>query len=99
MISLILLGGGHGVWSHEAKAPYQEAVRAYSQNRDAEAVDAFEAAIRARPDFLQAHYNVAMCYEFYLHNTPKALGHYRQYVALGGNDARVRQLLQATKQE
>jgi tetratricopeptide (TPR) repeat protein len=64
-----------------------------------EAVDAFEAAIRARPDFLQAHYNAAMCYEFYLHDTPKALGHYRQYVALGGNDARVRQLLQATRQE
>jgi hypothetical protein len=36
---------------------------------------------------------------FYLHGTPKALGHYRQYVALGGNDARVRQLLKAAKRE
>jgi hypothetical protein len=84
-ISAVLFGGSHGVRSHEAKAPYQEAV------------DAFETAIRARPDFLQSHDNVAMCYEFCLQDTSKALKHYRQYVALGGNDARVRQLLQATQ--
>ena len=40
------------------------------QRRYRGAVEAFEAALRARPDFLQAHYNVAMCYEFYLHDTP-----------------------------
>ena len=55
VISVILLGGGHVVWSHEAKAPYQKAVRAYSQHRDAEALDAVKRALSIYPNYAEAH--------------------------------------------
>ena len=56
VISVVLLGGGHGVWSHEAKAPYQEAVRAYSQHRDAEALNAVKRALSIYPNYAEAHF-------------------------------------------
>ena len=39
-----------------------------------------------------------MCYEFYLPDIAKALEHYRQFLALGGNDARVQQLVEYKQQ-
>jgi tetratricopeptide (TPR) repeat protein len=54
-----LLGGG--AWSHEAKAPYQEAVRAYSRHRDAEALDAVKRALHPRQ--VAAWYRMAVLRE------------------------------------
>jgi tetratricopeptide (TPR) repeat protein len=56
MISAVFLGGGHGVWSQEAKAPSREAVRAYSQKRDAEALDAVKRALSIYPNYAAAHF-------------------------------------------
>jgi tetratricopeptide (TPR) repeat protein len=64
------------------------------------AVAKFEAALVARPDFREAHYSLGVCYEFYLPppDIPKALEHYRQFLALGGSDARVQQLVESRQQ-
>ena len=47
----------HPSWGHEAKAPYREAVQAYSQNRDAEALIAFTAAKTLQPTMAEAFYH------------------------------------------
>jgi tetratricopeptide (TPR) repeat protein len=64
------------------------------------AVAEFTAALAARPDFREAHYSLGVCYEFYLPtpDIPKALEHYRQFLALGGSDARVQQLVESRQQ-
>jgi hypothetical protein len=61
------------------------------------AVVEFEAVIAARPDFREAHYSLGVCYEFYVPDIPKALEHYRTFLALGGSDTRVQQLIEQSK--
>jgi tetratricopeptide (TPR) repeat protein len=56
VVLLWLLNVGSVGWSHEAKAPYQEAVRAYSQNRDAEALEAVKRALSIYPNYAEAHF-------------------------------------------
>ena len=53
---LMMLLGSDVVWGHEAKAAYQEAVRAYSQHRDPEALDAVTRALSIYPNYAEAHF-------------------------------------------
>jgi tetratricopeptide (TPR) repeat protein len=62
------------------------------------AVSEFEAALTARPDFREAHYSLGVCYEFYLPDIAKALEHYRRFLALGGTEERVQQLVEYSRQ-
>lgn len=39
-------------------------------------------AVKVKPDFEAAHYNLGVLYELYLQETEKAIGHYQRYVAL-----------------
>ena len=61
------------------------------------AVTEFQAAMAARPDFREAYYSLGVCYEFYLSDLPKALEYYRSFLALGGSDTRVQQLIEQSK--
>jgi hypothetical protein len=60
-------------------------------------VTEFQAAITARPDFREAYYSLGVCYEFYVADVPKALEYYRTFLALGGSDTRVQQLIEHSK--
>ncbi len=42
----------------------------------------YEKAIVTKPDYPLAHYNLALLYDLYLQNIPKAVEHYQQYLAL-----------------
>ncbi|HVF51737.1 MAG TPA: tetratricopeptide repeat protein [Pyrinomonadaceae bacterium] len=58
-------GGGEDerqVVSEEAQGLFQKGVEAYKRNRDAEAVEAFEQAIRVEPDFADAHFRLGLAY-------------------------------------
>ncbi len=57
----------------------------------------FDAVIAVRPDFREAYYSLGVCYEFYLSDIPKALEYYRTFLALGGSDTRVQQLIEQSK--
>ncbi len=57
--------------------------RAQGKFSDAEA--AYEQALAANPDYGYAHLNLAILYDIYLDNLPKALDHYQQYQRLSGD--------------
>ena len=45
----------------------------------------------------EAHYSLGVCYRFYVPDLPKALEHYRTFLALGDSDMRVQQLIEQSK--
>jgi protein O-GlcNAc transferase len=53
------------------------------QDREAEALECFQQAVRLAPDHAAAHHNLAQSL-FNLGNTDEAIAHYRRAVALGG---------------
>ena len=59
-----------------------------------EATIAYERGIELMPDSLEGHFNVGTFYEFHIKNLELAKRHYKQYLALGGNDPRIQTLLQ-----
>jgi Tfp pilus assembly protein PilF len=79
---------------NHAEAHYTLGVIYVERKQYRTAVTEFEAALAARPDFREAHYSLGVCYEFYLPDIAKALEHYRRFLALGGNDTRVQQLVE-----
>lgn len=42
----------------------------------------YEKAIKNKPDYALAHYNLALLYDIYLQDIPKAVQHYEQYLSL-----------------
>jgi Flp pilus assembly protein TadD len=56
-----------------------------AQGRFSDAEAAYEQALAAKPDYGYAHLNLAILYDIYLDNLPKALDHYRQYQRISGN--------------
>jgi tetratricopeptide (TPR) repeat protein len=42
----------------------------------------YEKAISSKPDYALAHYNLALLYDVYLQDLPKAIEHYQRYLAL-----------------
>ena len=53
----------------------------------ARAERAYRAAIAARPDYAQAHLNLAILYDVALHQPEKAMAEYRTYQRLSGDDS------------
>lgn len=47
----------------DAQGFFKRGVEAYKQNRDAEAVEAFQQAVRLSPDFAEAHYRLGLAYD------------------------------------
>lgn len=85
---------------HEAEAAFKEALRLdgkdcvaanylgmlyRAQGRFADAEAAYEQALAANPDYGYAHLNLAILYDIYLDNLPKALDHYQQYQRISGD--------------
>jgi Flp pilus assembly protein TadD len=56
-----------------------------SQGKFSDAEAAYEQALAANPDYSYAHLNLAILYDIYLDNLPKALDHYQQYQRLSGD--------------
>lgn len=42
----------------------------------------YEKAIASKPDYALAHYNLALLYDVYFQNLPKAIEHYQRYLSL-----------------
>jgi tetratricopeptide (TPR) repeat protein len=57
-----------------------------AQGRFNDAESAYEQALAAKPDYGYAHLNLAILYDLYLDNLPKALDHYREYQRISGDD-------------
>jgi Flp pilus assembly protein TadD len=56
-----------------------------SQGKFGDAEAAYKQALAAKPDYGYAHLNLAILYDIYLDNLPKALDHYQQYQHLSGD--------------
>ncbi len=48
--------------------------------------DLYLEALAAKPDYAVAHYNLALLYDIYLRDIPKAIEHYTRYLALAGRE-------------
>lgn len=46
------------------------------------AIKEYQQSIALKPDYAMAHYNLALLYDIYLQNVPKAVAHYKRYLAL-----------------
>ena len=57
--------------------------RAAGQFQQAEA--AYGQALQANPDYALAHLNIGVLYDLYLHQSERALAHYREYQILSGS--------------
>ncbi len=51
-----------------------------------DARDMYANAIKLKPDYALAHYNIGILYDIYLYELPLALNHYRQYLDLSDKD-------------
>lgn len=47
-----------------------------------QAISDYQQAIAKKPDYALAHYNLALLYDVYLQDVPKAVQHYKRYLAL-----------------
>jgi len=56
-----------------------------SEGRFSDAEAAYKQALAAKPDYGYAHLNLAILYDLYLDNLPRALDHYREYQRLNGD--------------
>lgn len=56
-----------------------------AQGRFSDAEAAYKQALAAKPDYGYAHLNLAILYDLYLDNLPKALDHYQQYQQISGD--------------
>lgn len=56
-----------------------------TQGRFSDAETAYKQALAANPDYGYAHLNLAILYDLYLDNLPKALDHYQQYQRISGD--------------
>lgn len=50
------------------------------------AEQSYQRALQAKPDYAQAHLNIAILYDVALHRPREALGAYRSYQRIAGND-------------
>jgi tetratricopeptide (TPR) repeat protein len=78
-----------------------------SQGKFGDAEAAYKQALAANPEYGYAHLNLAILYDIYLDNLPKALDHYQQYQRLSGDSdkqlvgwlADLRQRMKSTESE
>ena len=45
-------------------------------------IDLYLSAIKNKPDYANAHYNLALLYDIYFQDIPKAIEHYKKYLEL-----------------
>ncbi|MGA8146450.1 MAG: tetratricopeptide repeat protein [Gallionellaceae bacterium] len=55
------------------------------QGRFSDSEAAYLQALRAKPDYGYAHLNLAILYDIYLDNLPRALDHYQEYQRISGD--------------
>lgn len=56
------------------------------QEKFLEAAEAFTQAVSFQPDYAMAHLNLALVYDLYLDEWPKAMRHYKRYLSETGNE-------------
>ena len=54
----------------------------YNQGNVQKAAGYYEAALLNKPDYANAHYNLALLYDIFYQDIPKAVEHYQQYMEL-----------------
>src|SRR5688572_12875656 len=88
-VLLSLLAAVEGAWGHEAKAPYQEAVRAYSENRDPEALEAITRTLDIYPNYAEAHFLQGLIYSRQ-HKAADAITSFQKAISIYPNYAEAR---------
>ena len=81
----------------EAEARYNEALCLRRLERHAYAAAAFEAAVAARPTFLEAWMELGRECRFRLGDAERARRAFARYLALGGDDAEVRRWMESER--
>lgn len=59
------------------------------KGRYEKAVDSYHLALKTEPKLKVAHFNMALIYDFYLNDRPKAQVHYDRFIELGGDPAKL----------
>ena len=54
----------------------------YNKGNLKTAIDLYLSAIKNKPDYANAHYNLALIYDIYFQDIPKAIEHYKKYLEL-----------------
>ncbi|MBI3187613.1 MAG: tetratricopeptide repeat protein [Gammaproteobacteria bacterium] len=54
----------------------------YNQGNVQKATEYYAAAVANKPDYANAHYNLALVYDIFYQDIPKAVEHYKQYMEL-----------------
>lgn len=54
----------------------------YNKGNIQKALEYYISAIQNKPDYANAHYNLALLYDIYHHDTPKAIEHYQHYMKI-----------------
>lgn len=54
----------------------------YNQGNVKKAMENYQAAVLNKPDYANAHYNLALVYDIFYQDIPKAVEHYQQYMEL-----------------
>ena len=54
----------------------------YNNGNLLKATEHYQAALLNKPDYANAHYNLALLYDIFYQDIPKAVEHYRQYMEL-----------------
>lgn len=54
----------------------------YNQGNVQKAAEYYEAALLNKPDYANAHYNLALLYDIFYQDIPQAVAHYQQYMEL-----------------
>ena len=57
----------------------------YNAGNAQKATDYYLAALQSKPDYANAHYNIALLYDIIYQDLPKAVEHYQQYMTLTNN--------------
>ena len=54
----------------------------YNNGNAQKAMEYYQTALQHKPDYANAHYNLALAYDIFYQNIPKAVEHYQQYMEL-----------------
>ncbi len=78
----------------DAEAYFNLGVLFTIQQQFDQAEEAYHKGLNLKPNSVEGQFNMGAFYEFHKEDLQKATHHYKQYLDLGGQDSRIKQLLQ-----